>query len=341
MVIRKLANFSLPWPLIALGFLTLSMAPAVLFGYSAHIALLQGGRILIGTALALGTIGVGLGARYEWWELRRVIAAGSGEFTDGPPAILSIILGMLLTYAGTAELGLTPIVSAGLVGMAASILVPAVSIPAYCGAFVGMTSPLLFETYWEGLIAAAIASFFFVVVHPIFHGVGGKLGTTAFVGVVFTVLLTGSGFHSGSIPPQRVLFLILLFSGVAAVVTFLIHSRMGFDSVFASGIIGAVGGFLLPTYFGPSGTLVAASVYSASFVGMTAPRRIYNGWWIGVSGVGVGLVFVYTTPILGGSGGKLGTLAFGTCLGVHGLLRRVNSFRIKRRDYQVPEADTT
>jgi hypothetical protein len=105
--------------------------------------------------------------------------------------------------------------------------------------------------------------------------------------------------------------------------------------------VGAVGGLLLPVFVDASGELLAAAVYSASFAGMTDPKRIPNEWWIGTTGVGVGLVVVYTTPFVGGSGGKLGTIAFGSCLGIHGMLRMVNIFQFTRRGYQTPKEETT
>jgi hypothetical protein len=98
---------------------------------------------------------------------------------------------------------------------------------------------------------------------------------------------------------------------------------------------------LLPVLFGAPGRLLAAATYSASFAGMTNPGRIPNEGWIGAAGVGVGLVVVYTVPFVGGSGGKLGTIAFGSCLGIHGTLRIVGIFRFARRGYRAPAEETT
>lgn len=91
----------------------------------------------------------------------------------------------------------------------------------------------------------------------------------------------------------------------------------------------------------PGSPLLAAAVFAASFAGMSSPKRIPDERWIAVTAVGVALVFTYTIPFLGGSGGKLGTIAFGSCLGVHGALRRVNLFHLRRRDYEPPAQETT
>ncbi|MGM0604146.1 MAG: hypothetical protein ACQETB_00585, partial [Halobacteriota archaeon] len=210
-----------------------------------------------------------------------------------------------------------------------------------CGAFVGMTSPLLFVTYWHGLIAGVLASVVFLLAQPVFHGIGGKLGTTAFVGATTTVAATTGTFHTDALPNTATIVLIVGYSIVGAVLTFAIHTRFSPTPVFASGVVGAIGGVLLPSLHGASGALIAAAVFSASFAGMSDPARLPDERWVGLSGVLVGLVFVYTIPYLGGPGGKLGTIAFGSCIAVHGLLRSVHGRELRRRLEEIPRADTT
>jgi hypothetical protein len=236
---------------------------------------------------------------------------------------------------------MSPIVAASLVGIIAAIIVQGVAVPVYCGAFVGMTSPELFGSYWYATLAAVLAALLFTVAHPVFHGVGGKLGTTAFVGVLMILVPTAGSFQSGPIPSHRVLLPVVGFAALGAISTFTIHTRSAADPVLASGLVGAVGGLLLPVFVDASGELLAAAVYSASFAGMTDPKRIPSEWWIGTTGIGVGLVVVYTTPFVGGSGGKLGTIAFGSCLGIHGVLRTLNIIQLSRRGYQPPKEETT
>lgn len=332
---------SLPWPSVAVGFLLLAVPPLVLFGFGVWGSLLPRGFALLSPILAAGTLGVGLGIRCEWWELRRVIHEGEvavGEVHWNLPAVVG---GTLFTLAGVAELGVSPIVSASLVGVAAAVVARNVAVPVYCGAFVGMTSPGLFGSYWYATLAAMLAGLLFTVAHPVFHGLGGKLGTTAFVGVLLVAVPTADGFRSGAIPDGSVVVSVVGVAALGAIVTFAIHTRSAASPVLASGFVGAVGGLSLPILFDGSGGLFAAAIYSASFAGMTNPRRIPNEWWIGITGTGVGLVVVYTLPFVGGSGGKLGTIAFGSCLGIHGILRMVDVFHFARRGYRTPEEETT
>jgi hypothetical protein len=171
--------------------------------------------------------------------------------------------------------------------------------------------------------------------------IGGKLGTTAFVGVSLVAVPTAGSFQRSAIPGESAVSSVIGVAALAAIVTFTLHTRSAASPVLASGIVGAVGGGLLPLFFGTPGRLFAAATYAASFAGMTTPRRIPNEWWIGLAGVGVGLVVVYTLPFVSGSGGKLGTIAFGSCLGIHGTLRLVDLFQFTRRGYRAPEEETT
>jgi len=335
------SDWSLPWPSALVGFLLLAGSPLVLFGFAVWGTLLQRGFVLLSPILASGTLGIGVGIRYEWWELRRVVHGGAVAISETHWTLSAVVGGSLLTFAGVAELGISPIVAASVVGIVAAVTVRPVAVPTYCGAFVGMTSPALFGSYWYATLAAVLAGLLFTVAHPVFHGLGGKLGTTAFVGVSMVVVPTAGSFRSAPVPDQSTLLPVVGFAALAAVVTFSIHTRSAASPVLASGLVGGIGGHLLPMGFGASGGLLAAAVYSASFAGMTHPRRIPNAWWIGTTGVGVGLVVVYSTPFVGGSGGKLGTIAFGSCLGVHGLLRTINVFHLSRREYRMPEEETT
>ena len=333
-------DLALPWPPVALGYLLLAAAPLVLFGLSVWGTLLPAGFVVLSPVLLAGTLGLAVGIRYEWWELRRIIHAERVVVGEAHWNVVAVLGGALVTFAGAVELELSPIVAASLVGIVAALVVETVAVPVYCGAFVGMTSPALFGSYPDALLAAALAGLLFTAAHPVFHGVGGKLGTTAFVGVLLVVVPTASSFPSEPIPALPVLLSVVAVSAVAAIVTFAIHARSPASPVLASGLVGAVGGVGLPIVAVSSGGLLAAATFSASFAGMTSPERIPTEWWIGLAGIGVGLVVAFSMPFVGGSGGKLGTIAFGSCLGVHGILRGATVFHLARRGYRPPAEET-
>ncbi|MDR5671642.1 hypothetical protein RH858_00535 [Halalkaliarchaeum sp. AArc-GB] len=335
---RRLREATLLGGICGLG--VLSIVAAVLFGLGIAGAVVDAGSPIGGALLFVATVGILTAARYEWTVLGTVADQIPVGLARAERSVLAILGGTVVTLGLAVEPGLSPIVAAAVVGVVAAVLLPGYAVPVYCGAFVGMTSPALFSTYWHALVAGAVASAVFLAAQPVYHGIGGKLGTTAFVGVLATVAATSGRFLSGPLPALETLVLGVGFATVAATVTFWLHRELPVTPVLASGLVGVVGGAGLPFLFGSSGDLLAAAVFSASFAGMTDPRRIPHLGWIGLAGAFVGLAVVYTTPYLGGSGGKLGTIAFGSVLAVHAFLRSIDAVRIRKRHGQ-RKRDTT
>ncbi len=324
-----------------LGCLVLGVPALGLILLSAGGAVVHAESLLVGALLVVVVGGVLFGILFESRRVLRTTAVAAREAGESGRIVGSILGGTILTLALTIELGLSPVVAAGIVGIAAALVAPTVAVPAYCGAFVGMTSPELFTTYWHAVLAGGVASAVYLFVQPVFHGIGGKLGTTAFVGAAITVVLTTGTFHSDPLPGGDTILIVVGYSAVGAVVTFSLHTRLLSDPVLASGIVGVVGGVGLPTLYGHPGDLAAAGVFAASFAGMTTRERIPDERWILLTGAMVGIVVVYTTPYLGGSGGKLGTIAFGSSLAIYGFLGRLHLVRLRRHLEDVPRRDVT
>ena len=326
---------------VVVGFFALALPAALLVGVGVLGAALHARSAVLGAVLVLVAAGTLLGIRFEWWALVR---ASDVQLTSRDEMVgdtVALFAGALVTLGITVEFGVSAIVSAAVVGIVAALLTPKYAVPAYCGAFVGMTSPELFTTYWHALLASGFASAMFVLAQPVFHGIGGKLGTTAFVGAALTIATTSGTFQSDPLPGTLTIALVVGYSMIGAVATFSMHAHRSPSSVFASGVVGATGGLLLPFVHGSPGELIAAGVFAASFAGMTEPKRIPRAHWILPAGAIVGLVVVYTMPYFGGSGGKLGTIAFGSCLTVYGLLGAAHLVRVRRQLETVPERDVT
>jgi len=324
-----------------LGCLVLGVPALVLILLSASGAVVHAESLLVGTLLVMVVGGVLYGILFESRRVLWTTTVATRAVGESGRIVVAILGGTILTLAITIELGLSPVIAAGFVGIAAALVVPNAAVPAYCGAFVGMTSPELFTTYWHAVLAGGIASAVYLFVQPVFHGVGGKLGTTAFVGAAITVAMTSGSFHSDPLPAGDTVFLVVGYSAVGAVATFSLHTRLLSDPVLASGVVGVVGGVGLPTLYGDPGDLAAAGVFAASFAGMTTRERIPDERWILLTGAIVGIVVVYTMPYLGGSGGKLGTIAFGSSLAVYGFLGRLHLVRLRRHLEDVPRRDVT
>lgn len=107
-------------------------------------------------------------------------------------------LGAVVCYALNMLCDLGSVLAAGIVGVVASIIpylnkesVVLKKAPAalYCGAFVGMSSIEIAPSVYVALAAGIIAGLFFLLSKNVFVGLGGKLGTIAFGGVVVCVFL--------------------------------------------------------------------------------------------------------------------------------------------------------
>ncbi|SNR26091.1 hypothetical protein [Halorubrum vacuolatum] len=248
------------------------------------------------------------------------LADRPGAREDGAIAV-AIVAGAIVTYGLAVEGEVSVVLGASLVGVGAGLLFPHRAVPAYCGAFVGMTSPAVLGSYASTAAAAVAASMLFLVARPVYQGVGGKLGTTAFVGVVSITLLASSETPTTMIPDPTTAAMALAVGGLAAAATFLLHVRLTGDTVLASGLVGVAAAIGLPFLPVGDGAFLAATAFGASFAGMTDTGRISHTRWVAVAGLLVGVLVVATAPFLAGTGGKLGTIAFAASLAVHATLR--------------------
>jgi hypothetical protein len=232
---------------------------------------------------------------------------------------LAVILGGLAAFAVSHELALGPVISASLVGLVASLISPKTSVAAYCGAFVGMTSDILFFNYYEVALAGVIAGIVFIFTQDTFNGVGGKLGTIALVGTAITSLSLQREFILLPIANWQTNAAVIIVCMVAAPLTFYFNIARKHGPVLASSIVGITAGLVLPVIFPQNGPTLAVVAICASFAGMTSEERCPTFWHILITGFFTSIIFVYSTPLLGGAGGKLGTIAFGAVLGTCGL----------------------
>ncbi|MFW5948346.1 MAG: DUF7526 family protein [Halolamina sp.] len=294
------------------GFVGLLLASAVLLGRGTLAAdgLALRHPVLLGTALAGG-----VAAPVEVARLRRTDALSLAP--DDAADALALVAAAALTYSLSVDAGLGPVVASAAVGLLAGVTLPRVDSAAYCGSFVGMVSPTVFDL--DLVIAAGvIAAGLFVAARGAFDGLGGKLGTTALFGCLVVVVGTGAHPTAGSPPPWGEAVLIVPVAAVAAAATVALGVRIGLGAVVASAGVGLVAGLSFPAVLPGVGEQLAAAAFCASFVGMVAPARLDGERRVAAAGALSGTVFVAVSPVLGGVGGKLGTTAFVSCLAVVG-----------------------
>ncbi|MFK7785689.1 MAG: hypothetical protein AB8B56_11265 [Crocinitomicaceae bacterium] len=97
----------------------------------------------------------------------------------------------VLTFYLSTDLKLGPVIASAGVGFIASYLslfnssfLKSLPVPIYCGTFVGMCSSFLSEDYFFVGYAGLVAGIIYLITRDALNGVGGKLGTIAFGGVV-------------------------------------------------------------------------------------------------------------------------------------------------------------
>jgi hypothetical protein len=98
---------------------------------------------------------------------------------------------------------------------------------------------------------------------------------------------------------------------LGAAVTFLISVEFGLGAVVASGLVGLLGAALIKGH--------AVALFCGSFVGMSSPAVFGYFELVLLAGAIAALVYVLSRADFNDSGGKLGTIAFGSTIAVWGL----------------------
>ena len=308
------------------AFCILSGFTLYLFVHTALVAFLEA-HFLGGAIISLMVTGIVFSLFAEARRLRESKVSYS-KHSKQTLVFLGVVSGGILTYSMSAFLETGPVVAAGLVGILGALFVKDLAVPVYCGAFVGMVCCTLF-TVQMTVAASIIAGLVFVVSEGVLEGFGGRLGTIAFIGTMITVLSSPAVFVPEDLLQRELLLPAVLYSAVAAGLTFYLSVKKGHGPVMASGSVGLAGGIALPAIHELHGKVFAAVVICASFVGMSSDTRLRNSMHSVLAGMVAGVVFGFSTHIATGSGGKLGTIAFGTVLGFYGIERLLGRFIVK------------
>ncbi|TVR04758.1 MAG: hypothetical protein EA403_04495 [Spirochaetaceae bacterium] len=302
------------------GYIILGGFTAVVFGGGFVVAVSH--HPAAAAIMGLWCVGLVIEAVSEW---RAACCSDSEEqrfrFPTDSLSFLSVAGGTVVTFWISTDLALGPVVASGLVGIFAAAFLKPYAAPIFAGSFVGMASSGLFD-YPTIIIAGMLAGGVFVVGKHVFNGFGGKLGTTAWAGCVGALLLVNRPMLSAPVPGWDVGLPLLVACVAGAMVTFILSIWFGQGPVMASGMVGLAAGLLLPPLFGAElGTFLAVGAFCASFAGMSGTNRFEKVIWMVPAGVLCGLALLYSTPFMGGGGGKLGTIAFGAVIGLRGLMR--------------------
>jgi hypothetical protein len=300
-----------------IGFLILTVIVLAVYGFGAYQAWTL--QPIAGIAMTIILLGLVYKIASEARGLSKVEV--EGVFTQKNLLnFVAVVGGVAVTFYLNHTIGLGAVVAAGLVEILAALLLPKYGAPIATGAFAGMASgSLLCSTSGEAL-AAIVAGTVYVLTTGVYGGFGGKLGTIGVSGCIVCGLCTAGVFGQPAVPGWDVGWIIVVISIAAAVITYAISIYLKHGAVMASGIVGVVAGLILPVLFPEIGGTLAVMAICASFVGMSSAKHFPNALPLAVAGLFLGLIFIYSMPFLGGAGGKLGTMAFGSGLAVRGFM---------------------
>ena len=240
--------------------------------------------------------------------------------TDG----IAVIFGAVITYALHGHTVLDVVLATGLVGIGAALIMRRVQVPIYCGAFVGMSSPMLLG-WGPFLLASLLASILFVIAKDLYNGYGGKLGTIAFTGAFIAGFIYRSPFLEGGRFSVRESVWILVISVVAAVLTYVMSIRLRQGPVLGSAFMGFYLGAVL-MFFPAVPAVLPVVAIGATFVGMSNMARLPHEGYVALGGVLFALLFIFSAPYFNGAGGKLGTIAFISSLSIAACHTTINHF---------------
>ena len=301
----------------AIGFLILSLIVLAVYGLGTFEAWTL--QPVAGIVLAVITLGL----VYKIASLARdlgKVQVGDVFSQKNLLNFVAVIGGLVVTFFLNQTVGLGAVVAAGLVEVLAALFLPQYGAPIAAGAFAGMASTKLLYGLGAEALAAVVAGAVYVLATGVFDGFGGKLGTIGVSGCIFAGICTAGVFTSPAVPGWNVGWMIVVVSIVAAVVTYIINHQFKHGAVMASGIVGVVAGLLLPALIPEIGGTLAVMAICASFVGMSSNKHFPTALPLAVAGLFLALIYIYSSPYLGGAGGKLGTMAFGSALAVKGFM---------------------
>ena len=303
-----------------IGFLILAIMALSVFGFAAYNALTS--QPLFGVILAV----LFLGFLFTLLNESQALSSAKAENLFSQKNLINaacVLVAALVAYALSFNLKLGAVVAAGAVGVVAGLLLKDYAVPLYTGALIGMASKTVLPGFTQVIVAGVLAGIVYVLALTVFGGFGGKLGTMAVSGVTATALILGTGFNKpAAVPAWSVGWQLLVAAVIGAVASYYVNNNLKQGPVVGSAAVGLVAGLIalaLPKAIPNIGAL-ATVIICGSFAGMSNTKRVPSVLRMAIVGAVLGLVYMFAAPFLGGAGGKLGCMAFGSNMAVRGLV---------------------
>jgi len=239
--------------------------------------------------------------------------------------IVVVIIGGLIPYMLNKHLNFNVVLGSAVVGIAGGLVLKKYEAALYCGSFIGMCSTEVFN-YPEFILVSLLTGVLFILVKEVFNGYGGKLGTTAFIfGFLFYFTFYNNPNLPSTFTPIQIV-IVIVGSSLAAWITYVFNVKFELGPVLASGLVGLGLGVVLVLEGSRFSLNLASIIFGATFVGMCSKEIAKNEWFIIISGMLFGGIYIMMIPF-NGLGGMLGTTAFISTITLYGLRNLVNKTR--------------
>lgn len=307
-----------------IGFVILTILALSVYGFAVYNAWMS--QPLFGILLTLGVIGL-LFTLFNESKLLSGQKAGNLFTQKNLLIFLSVVVGTLVSYFLNVNLKLGAVVGSAIVGLVAALLFPDYAVPLYTGSFAGMASTALLPGFGHVAFAAVTAGIVYILTMTVFGGFGGKLGTIAASGCAFTGICMATEFSHPAVPTWDQGLWLVIYSLIAVAATYYLNNTRKHGAVIASSVVGLLAGVLLPAIHPELGKGLAVMAICASFAGMSNTKRFPTIVSILFVGLSAALVYMFSSPFIGGTGGKLGTIAFGSGMAIRGLMDLIAKFQ--------------
>lgn len=234
--------------------------------------------------------------------------------------ILFVFIGGILAYILNIYMNQGAIIASSLVGILGFGFIPKYSIQLYTGAFVGMISPEVYHDFIHVLIVSIIAGILFALSKDTFNGFGGKLGAIAFSSWIIAYYIFDIKFLS-NISETKIDFNLLIISFLGFFMTYFSSQIMKNNIVFSSAFVSLVGALILPKFLNYNSGDYSLLLMASTFAGMSSKEKVKGIYEVVLISIFLPILFIYGYSHFGGSGGKLGTIAFGSVLASYGIKR--------------------
>lgn len=194
------------------------------------------------------------------------------NYKDAVISLGLILSGALVVYIFTSNFNLHSVIIVAIVGLFAGVFIKDYAQEVVIGTFLGMSTFL--STSYAGVIFASIITFIiFFLIKDVFKGLGGKMGTTAFVGGLITFFLLGDTFTQGIGYESLNVIYVLIIAIIAGVLTYVLNNEIKLGAIVAYSIVSLIGGIFL--LFPSTKDLGFINVvFGASFIGMSSKKDV-------------------------------------------------------------------